>query len=204
MTFSCSAAVQKIQYSRDYKQKYTNFRAQLRPTVSYSLYLVYYCSCVLSSSSTLSHDKWISLWDDLICLKTLTANWQPWEILRYSRLVCGLALLERLVWTMVVYPGNHHHHHHYHHYHCILQGVVSLALSWNVQSILWTVWIFCKVCVHNYGWYVIIRLHSDDYTLQVNPDSGIYNENHLSYFRFIGQVCGMAIYHQKLIDGICS
>ena len=42
---------------------------------------------------------------------------------------------------------------------------------------------------------------SDDYTLQINPESGTYNENHLDYFRFIGRVCGMAVYHQKLIDG---
>lgn len=44
-------------------------------------------------------------------------------------------------------------------------------------------------------------LTSDDYTLQINPDSGIYNDNHLNYFKFIGRVCGMAIYHKKLIDG---
>jgi E3 ubiquitin-protein ligase NEDD4 len=41
---------------------------------------------------------------------------------------------------------------------------------------------------------------SDDYTLQINPNSGIYNENHLDYFKFIGRVCGMAIYHKHLID----
>lgn len=42
---------------------------------------------------------------------------------------------------------------------------------------------------------------SDNYTLQVNPDSGMINEHHLDYFRFIGRVFGMAIYHKKLIDG---
>lgn len=43
---------------------------------------------------------------------------------------------------------------------------------------------------------------SDNYTLQVNPDSGFCNENHLDFFRFIGRILAMAIYHQKLIDGM--
>ena len=43
---------------------------------------------------------------------------------------------------------------------------------------------------------------SDDYTLQINPLSGLANEDHLSYFKFIGRVAGMAVYHGKLIDGI--
>ena len=42
---------------------------------------------------------------------------------------------------------------------------------------------------------------SDDYTLQISPESGTYNENHLDYFRFIGRICGMAVYHNRLIDG---
>jgi hypothetical protein len=41
---------------------------------------------------------------------------------------------------------------------------------------------------------------SDDYTLQINPDSGVLNEYHLDYFKFIGRVCGMAVYHAKLVD----
>ena len=41
----------------------------------------------------------------------------------------------------------------------------------------------------------------DDYTLQINPLSGLANPEHLSYFTFIGRVCGMAVYHGKLIDG---
>ena len=42
---------------------------------------------------------------------------------------------------------------------------------------------------------------SDDYTLQISPESGRYNQNHLEYFRFIGRICGMAVYHNRLIDG---
>ncbi|WP_411022917.1 hypothetical protein, partial [Salmonella sp. s51228] len=41
---------------------------------------------------------------------------------------------------------------------------------------------------------------NDSYSLQINPQSGFCNEHHLHYFRFIGRVCAMAIYHQKLID----
>ena len=42
---------------------------------------------------------------------------------------------------------------------------------------------------------------TDNYTLQINPNSGIANEDHLSYFKFIGRVAGMAVYHGKLLDG---
>ncbi|XP_033108884.1 E3 ubiquitin-protein ligase NEDD4-like isoform X3 [Anneissia japonica] len=41
---------------------------------------------------------------------------------------------------------------------------------------------------------------TDNYTLQINPDSGICNEQHLDYFKFIGRVAGMAVYHGKLLD----
>ncbi|XP_072379409.1 E3 ubiquitin-protein ligase Nedd-4 isoform X2 [Diabrotica undecimpunctata] len=40
----------------------------------------------------------------------------------------------------------------------------------------------------------------DNYTLQINPFSGLCNEDHLSYFKFIGRVAGMAVYHGKLLD----
>ncbi|XP_049877374.1 E3 ubiquitin-protein ligase NEDD4 isoform X4 [Pectinophora gossypiella] len=40
----------------------------------------------------------------------------------------------------------------------------------------------------------------DNYTLQINPNSGVCNEEHLNYFKFIGRVAGMAIYHGKLLD----
>jgi len=41
----------------------------------------------------------------------------------------------------------------------------------------------------------------DNYTLQINPMSGLCCEDHLSYFKFIGRVAGMAVYHGKLLDG---
>ena len=48
----------------------------------------------------------------------------------------------------------------------------------------------------------------DNYTLQINPNSGLCNEDHLSYFKFIGRVAGMAVFHGKLLDGkllgVCS
>lgn len=41
----------------------------------------------------------------------------------------------------------------------------------------------------------------DNYTLQINPNSGLVNEHHLDYYYFIGRVVGMAAYHNRLIDG---
>lgn len=43
--------------------------------------------------------------------------------------------------------------------------------------------------------------YRDNYTLQINPNSGLCNEDHLSYFKFIGRVAGMAVFHGKLLDG---
>lgn len=37
------------------------------------------------------------------------------------------------------------------------------------------------------------------YTLTINPRSNV-NADHLQYFRFIGRVMGMAIFHQKFLD----
>ncbi|XP_064610095.1 LOW QUALITY PROTEIN: E3 ubiquitin-protein ligase NEDD4-like [Liolophura sinensis] len=41
---------------------------------------------------------------------------------------------------------------------------------------------------------------TDNYTLQINPLSGLANEEHLAYFEFIGRVAGMAVFHGKLLD----
>ena len=50
--------------------------------------------------------------------------------------------------------------------------------------------------------FLMLLYFSDDYTLQINPLSGLANEDHLSYFKFIGRVAGMAVYHGKLLDGM--
>ncbi|PFH54090.1 hypothetical protein AMATHDRAFT_863 [Amanita thiersii Skay4041] len=39
----------------------------------------------------------------------------------------------------------------------------------------------------------------DNYTLQINPASSI-NPDHLSYFKFIGRIVGLAIYHRRFLD----
>lgn len=41
---------------------------------------------------------------------------------------------------------------------------------------------------------------ADNYTLQINPNSEMCNEDHLEYFKFIGRIAAMAIYHGKLLD----
>ncbi|KAK6168947.1 hypothetical protein SNE40_020097 [Patella caerulea] len=49
-----------------------------------------------------------------------------------------------------------------------------------------------------YGLFQYSR--DDNYTLQINPDSGI-NPDHLSYLHFVGRVIGMAIFHGHYLDG---
>ncbi|KAI8608198.1 E3 ubiquitin-protein ligase hula [Chytriomyces sp. MP71] len=39
----------------------------------------------------------------------------------------------------------------------------------------------------------------DNYTLQINPHSGV-NPEHLNYFKFIGRIVGLAIFHQRFLD----
>ncbi|VEU22990.1 DEKNAAC104150 [Brettanomyces naardenensis] len=40
---------------------------------------------------------------------------------------------------------------------------------------------------------------SDNYTLQINPDSGV-NPEHLSYFKFIGRTVGLGVFHRRFLD----
>ncbi len=39
--------------------------------------------------------------------------------------------------------------------------------------------------------------HEDSYELEINPNSGIANSNHLQYFRFIGRIIGLAILNKQ-------
>ena len=48
----------------------------------------------------------------------------------------------------------------------------------------------------------IFFFFSDNYILQINPLSGKLNEQSDKYFRFIGRIMAMAIYHGKLLEGI--
>ncbi|KAG8131219.1 hypothetical protein E2320_017922, partial [Naja naja] len=41
-------------------------------------------------------------------------------------------------------------------------------------------------------WFFLLSKEMDNYTLQINPNSGLCNEDHLSYFTFIGRVAGLA------------
>ncbi|XP_055346728.1 E3 ubiquitin-protein ligase NEDD4-like [Paramacrobiotus metropolitanus] len=41
---------------------------------------------------------------------------------------------------------------------------------------------------------------ADNYTLQINPKSGLCNDDHLAYFKFVGRVAGMAVFHGNLLD----
>lgn len=39
----------------------------------------------------------------------------------------------------------------------------------------------------------------DNYTLQINPNSGV-NPEHLNYFKFIGRVLSLAVFHRRFLD----
>ncbi|KAM3162644.1 E3 ubiquitin-protein ligase [Lachancea thermotolerans] len=39
----------------------------------------------------------------------------------------------------------------------------------------------------------------DNYTIQINPKSGI-NPEHLNYFKFIGRVVGLGVFHRRFLD----
>jgi E3 ubiquitin-protein ligase NEDD4 len=39
----------------------------------------------------------------------------------------------------------------------------------------------------------------DNYTLQINPNSGV-NPEHLNYFKFIGRCLGLGIFHRRFLD----
>lgn len=62
---------------------------------------------------------------------------------------------------------------------------------------------YCQkiVVVNFYSYTEMLYSCRDNYTLQINPFSGMCNEEHLSYFKFIGRIAGMAVYHGKLLDG---
>lgn len=49
-----------------------------------------------------------------------------------------------------------------------------------------------------YGLFQYSR--DDNYTLQINPDSGV-NPDHLSYFHFVGRILGIAVFHGHCLDG---
>lgn len=82
--------------------------------------------------------------------------------------------------------------------------MVSHSFSRNFQSILWSIRIQCDVSFSSIFIRVISsnQIHCrDNYTLQINSLSGLFNEEHIKYFRFIGRIMGMAIYHGKLLEG---
>lgn len=53
--------------------------------------------------------------------------------------------------------------------------------------------------------YGLFQYTSDDnYSLQINPDSGIVYREHLSYMNFCGRIIGMAVFHGHFIEGHLS
>lgn len=60
---------------------------------------------------------------------------------------------------------------------------------------------FAYLKTWSFSYFFFFPQKRDNYTLQINPNSGLCNEDHLSYFTFIGRVAGLAVYHGKLLDG---
>ncbi|KAL0603888.1 E3 ubiquitin-protein ligase NEDD4-like [Plecturocebus cupreus] len=54
-----------------------------------------------------------------------------------------------------------------------------------------------------YGLYYGLSEYSamDNYILQINPKSGLCDEDHLSHLTFTGRVAGLAVFHGKFLDG---
>lgn len=88
---------------------------------------------------------------------------------------------------------------------CQKKCLIHIMVSSNI--------LLCKCCLSR-SWktcslkklfnliFVFLLYLRDNYTLQINPLSGLCNEEHLSYFKFIGRIAGMAVYHGKLLDGM--
>eukprot|EP00051_Salpingoeca_urceolata_P014735 m.187982 g.187982 ORF g.187982 m.187982 type:complete len:1178 (+) comp18172_c1_seq1:291-3824(+) len=71
------------------------------------------------------------------------------------------------------------------------------ALDYGGVAREWFFWLSREMLNPYYG---LFQNSSDDYLLEINPDSGI-NPDHLSYFQFIGRVLGLAILHGHYIEG---
>jgi len=42
--------------------------------------------------------------------------------------------------------------------------------------------------------------HDNSYELEINPNSGMVEPNHLDYYRFIGRIIGLAIFHKQYLS----
>eukprot|EP00833_Pecoramyces_ruminatium_P017319 jgi/Orpsp1_1/1191351/evm.model.d7180000085114.2 len=42
--------------------------------------------------------------------------------------------------------------------------------------------------------------HDNSYELEINPNSGMVDPDHLKYFRFIGQMIGLSIFHKQYLS----
>lgn len=73
------------------------------------------------------------------------------------------------------------------------------ALSSHHLGTYLNIWLFTGLVIETF--FFFFPQKRDNYTLQINPNSGLCNEDHLSYFTFIGRVAGLAVYHGKLLDG---
>jgi E3 ubiquitin-protein ligase NEDD4 len=91
--------------------------------------------------------------------------------------------MAKMVWITGVFPGKHY----------------CRRLEYEVQSCSreWFFLLSHEVFDPSYGLFQYST--HDNYTLQINPASGV-NPDHLSYFKFIGRIVGLAIFHRRFLD----
>jgi len=61
---------------------------------------------------------------------------------------------------------------------------------------------FCQLSkeIGNPNYSLFKYSHDNSYELEINPNSGTFDSNHLRYFRFIGRVIGLAIFNKQYLS----
>eukprot|EP00833_Pecoramyces_ruminatium_P010392 jgi/Orpsp1_1/1184424/evm.model.c7180000089453.1 len=54
--------------------------------------------------------------------------------------------------------------------------------------------------IGNVNYSLFQYVHDNSYELEINPNSGMVDSDHLEYFRFIGRIIGLAIFHRQYLS----
>lgn len=167
-------AGQAVPYSRDYKQKYEYFKSQLRKPVS---------------GLVKNKKKWKNYNHNFVCTQTNVPNKFEIKVRRTSILEDSYRIINSVTKTDLLKTK------------LWIEFEGEAGLDYGGLAREWFFLLSKEMFNPYYGLFEYSAM--DNYTLQINPYSGMCNEEHLSYFKFIGKVAGMAIYHGKLLDGNC-
>ncbi|OAF69975.1 hypothetical protein A3Q56_02278 [Intoshia linei] len=78
-------------------------------------------------------------------------------------------------------------------------GISRYAVLYIIFNGEWIYLISKEVLNPQYGLFLYVR--EDIYMLQINPNSAIVENNHLSYFHFVGRLLGLALFNGYYIEG---